>query len=182
MRLLCRNRAMTQYSWAARSNAHTMLPVRSLVGRLTYIKIRFLRSPLEHNENAVRARSLECASVHGRAAATDRADRPDAHRGHQFAGCIHLPNRAVPGTTATVTFGSEITRLWRLNGSSKSRKELLSQPTEQRLYSISYRLTPRFRRGFHRHSTGTFGTEIKATPRACDAGRYRDVERCTGRR
>ena len=26
---------MTQYSWAARSNAHTMLPVRSLVGPLT---------------------------------------------------------------------------------------------------------------------------------------------------
>jgi hypothetical protein len=34
------------------------------------------------------------------------ADCPDAHRAHQFVRRIHLPNRAIPGLTTAVTFGT----------------------------------------------------------------------------
>ena len=98
------------------------------------------------------------------AAGAGRAHRPDAHRGHQLAGRVHLPDRAIPGPTTTVTSGSKITRLWRLNGSSKPRKRLISQRTERVLLSEGYRCARHFRLRFQEQSTGTFGTEIKGTP------------------
>ena len=119
---------------------------------------------LEYDEDAVGARPLERPTFHRRAAGTDRAHRPDAHGGHQLARRIHLPDRAIPGPTITVTSSSKITRLWRLNGPSERRKTLLSQQTEWPLYSAGYWSTWHFFPCFRARSTGTFGTEIKGTP------------------
>jgi hypothetical protein len=70
--------------------------------------------------------------------------RPDAHRGHQLAGRVHLPDRAIPGPATTVTSGSKITRFWRLNGSSKPRKGLLSQRTEWAIVFSTLPVCPAF--------------------------------------
>jgi TnpA family transposase len=77
---------------------------------------------LEHDEDAVGARPLERPTFHRGAAGADRTHRPDTHRGHQLAGRVHLPDRAIPGPATTVTSGSKITRLWRLNDPSERRK------------------------------------------------------------
>ena len=119
---------------------------------------------LEYDEDAVGARPLERPTFHRCAAGADRAHRPDAHRGYQLAGRVHLPDRAIPGPAVTVTSGSKITRLWRLNGSSNPLKGLLSQSTERPLSSAGYRCARHFCPCFCGSSTGTFGTEIKGTP------------------
>src|ERR1039458_5837229 len=77
---------------------------------------------LEHDENAVRVGQVERAPLHGRSAAADGPYCPDAHRGHQFTRCVQLPDRAVQRAAVAVTFGSEITRFWRLNEQAKRLK------------------------------------------------------------
>jgi hypothetical protein len=62
-------------------------------------------------------RMLERPTLHRCAARADRAHRADVHRGHQLAGRVHLPDRAA----TTVTSGSKITRLRRLNGPPERR-------------------------------------------------------------
>jgi hypothetical protein len=119
---------------------------------------------LEHDEDAVGARPLERPTFDRCAAAADWAHRPDAYGGHQLAGRVHLPDRAIPGPATTVTSGSKITRFWRLNGSSDRRQTLLTQRTEWPLYSTGYRRARHFSPCFREQSTGTFGTEIKGTP------------------
>ena len=108
---------------------------------------------------------MERPTFHRGTAGADRAHRANAYRGHQFAGRVHLPDRAIPGPATTVTSGSKITRFWRLNGSSERRQTLLSQRTERSLYSAGYRCARHFRPRFRRQSSGTFGTEIKGRPR-----------------
>src|ERR1700689_4733664 len=64
----------------------------------------------------------ERPTFHRCAAGADRAHRPDAHRGHQLAGRVHLPDRAIPGAATTVTSGSKITRFWRLTAFQNAGK------------------------------------------------------------
>jgi hypothetical protein len=88
----------------------------------TYSESERRVNDLEYDEDAVGARPVERLTFHRGAAPPDRAHRPDAHGGHQLAGRVHLPDRAIPGPAVTVTSGSKITRHWRLNGSSKTPK------------------------------------------------------------
>jgi hypothetical protein len=132
--------------------------------RTMYRRRRTLFEQQEYDEDAVGARPLERQTFHRGAAGADRTHRPDAHGGHQLAGRFHLPDRAISGPATTVTSSSKITRLGRLNGSSKRRKGQLSQRTERSLYSAGYRCTGEFRPRFRKQSTGTFATEIKGTP------------------
>src|SRR5271156_5344978 len=59
---------------------------------------------LEYEEDAVGARPVERPTFHRYAARADRRHRPDAHGGHQLAGRVHLPDRAIPGSATAVHF------------------------------------------------------------------------------
>ena len=92
---------------------------------------------------------------YGCATRTGGANRPDAHRGHQFARRVYLPDRAVQGSTATVTSGSKITRLCRLNDPRK--RPIILPVHANRTPFLSSRLrvhssnSPRISRAKYRH-------------------------------